>query len=166
MKDHGLNEDDADSRLRLEILKKLRIVIRAAQRHSLWVEKRCGVSGAQLWMMQELHDRPGLRVGELADRLAIHQTTASNLLDDLKKRGYVVKVRDAEDQRVIHLALSESGEHALAESPSPARGLMPEAIMKLDKRGLRHLDKGLQGLFESMNELDEGFGMLPLPFTM
>jgi DNA-binding MarR family transcriptional regulator len=151
---------------RLDILKKLRIVIRAAQRHSLWIEKQCGVSGAQLWMMQELHDQPGLRVGELATKLAIHQTTASNLLDALRKRGYVVKERDSDDQRVVNLKLSEEGEQALLTAPTPARGLLPEAIMNLDEECLLQLDKGLQGLLGSINQLDEGFGMLPMPFNM
>jgi len=151
---------------RLDILKKLRIVIRAAQRHSLWIEKQCGVSGAQLWMMQELSDQPGLRVGELADKLAIHQTTASNLLDALRKRGYVVKERDTVDQRVVNLKLSEEGKNALANAPKPARGLLPEAILHLDEENLQQLDKGLQGLLNSIDQLDEGFGMLPLPFNM
>lgn len=151
---------------RLDILKKLRIVIRAAQRHSLWIEKQCGVSGAQLWIMQELHDHPGLRVGELADKLAIHQTTASNLLDALRKRGYVVKARDSDDQRVVNLKLSEEGKTVLVKAPTPARGLLPEAILNLDEESLLQLDKGLQGLLKSIDQLDEGFGMLPLPFSM
>ncbi len=157
--------DDA-SASRLDILKKFRIVIRAAQRHSQWIEKQCGVSGAQLWIMQELRDQPGLRVGELASKLAIHQTTASNLLDSLRKRGYVVKERDAEDQRVVNLKLSEEGEQALSKAPTPARGLLPEAILNLDEKSLTELDKGLQGLLNSIDQLDEGMGMLPMPFSM
>jgi DNA-binding MarR family transcriptional regulator len=151
---------------RLDILKKLRIVIRAAQRHSLWVEKQCGVGSAQLWIMQELHDQPGLRVGELADRLAIHQTTTSNLVDALRRRGYVVKERDTEDQRVVKLKLSEAGLGLLVKAPAPTRGLLPEAVLQLDPASLRQLDKGLQGLLDSIGQLDEGFGMLPLPFSM
>jgi DNA-binding MarR family transcriptional regulator len=151
---------------RLEILKKLRIVVRAAQRHSLWIEKQCGVSGVQLWIMQELYDKPGMRVGELANKLAIHQTTTSNLVDALRKRGFVVKERDAEDQRVVNLKLSDEGEQALLKAPTPARGLLPEAILNLDEESLQELDKGLQGLLDSIDQLDEGMGMLPMPFSM
>lgn len=151
---------------RLEILKKLRVVIRAAQRHSLWIEKQCGVSGAQLWIMQELHENSGLRVGELAKKLAIHQTTTSNLLDALEKRGYVVKTRDAKDQRVVKVKLTEEGSRTLQNAPAPARGLLPEALMQMDEANLARLDQGLQGLLDSIDVLDEGFGMLPLPFTM
>jgi DNA-binding MarR family transcriptional regulator len=171
VKKHALEDDssanvDPASPSRLDILKKLRIVIRAAQRHSLWIEKQCGVSGAQLWMMQELHDFPGLRVGELASKLAIHQTTASNLLDALRKRGYVVKERDPNDQRVVNLKLSAEGACVLSKAPTPARGLLPEAILYLDEENLLQLNNGLQGLLNSIDQLDEGYGMLPLPFTM
>ena len=151
---------------RLDVLKKLRIVFRAAQRHSLWIEKQCGVNGAQLWMMQELQDQPGMRVGELASKLAIHQTTASNLVDALRKRGYVLKERDPSDQRVVNLKLSEAGRQVLATAPTPARGLLQEAILHLDEETLAQLDIGLQGMLSSIDKLDEGFGMLPLPFMM
>jgi DNA-binding MarR family transcriptional regulator len=150
----------------LDILKKIRIVIRAAQRHSAWIEQQCGVNGAQLWIMQELNDAPGIRVGDIAHRLAIHQTTASNLLDALQKRALVVKARDPEDQRVVRLVLSEQGAALLHHAPKPAQGLLPEALRQLDEPCLAQLDQGLQCLLERIDILDEGYGMQPLPFTM
>jgi len=150
----------------LAILQKLRIVIRSAQRHSVWIEKQCGVSGAQLWIMQELASTPGLRVGEVAARLAIHQTTASNLLDELQKQALVVKTRDSADQRVVRLTLSETGAALLVRAPKPARGLLPAALMEMEEEPLLRLDAGLQELLDSIEVLDEEHGMLPLPFTM
>ncbi|HEX7633873.1 MAG TPA: MarR family transcriptional regulator [Noviherbaspirillum sp.] len=150
----------------LDILKKIRIVIRAAQRHSAWIEKQCGVSGAQLWVMQELQETPGLRVGEIANRMAIHQTTVSNLLDPLEKRGYVIKTRDPNDQRAVRLFLSEEGFKLLEHAPKPARGLLPEALRQLAPECLLQLNHGLQGLLDSIGVLDEGYGSQPLPFIM
>lgn len=167
--DRPVTPGDAATRARaqrLAVLKKLRIVIRSAQRHSSWIEKQCGVNGAQLWIMQELQTTPGLKVGEIAERLAIHQTTASNLLDGLHKKGYLSKVRDTIDQRVVRLTLSESGHSLLAEAPKPAEGLLPGALTRMDGAALLTLDAGLQGLLESMDLLDEEHGMLPLPFTL
>jgi DNA-binding MarR family transcriptional regulator len=150
----------------LAVLQKLRIVIRAAQRHSLWIEKQCGVNGAQLWIMQELADTPNLRVGQVTARLAIAQATTSNLLDGLVRKGYVIKTRDPDDARVVKLALSLTGAAVLAAAPKPARGLLPEALASLDAAGLAALNTGLQGLLSSIEVLDEGFGLQPLPFTM
>lgn len=162
---HTASSDDS-AEIKLAILKKLRIVIRAAQQHSLWIEKQCGVSGAQLWIMQELLECPNLRVGELAQKLAIHQTTASNLLDALEKRGYISKARDTVDQRVVRVNLTAQGVELLQQAPKPARGLLPEALRHMDNTALEGLNAGLQGLMGGIDLMDESFAMLPLPFTM
>ena len=155
-----------DTDARLEILKKLRIIIRTAAQHSSWIDKQCGVNGAQLWIMQELQESNKLRIGELTAKLAIHQTTTSNLVDDLEKRGYVIKARDPNDQRAVIVMLSEQGKATLLKAPKPARGLLPEALMQLDRSRLNELDSALTGLLDSIELLDEEFGMLPLPFTL
>lgn len=150
----------------LDVLKKLRVVIRAAQRHSAWVEKQCGISGAQLWVMQEVHDAPGARVGEIASRLAIHQTTMSNLLNGLVRQGYIVKSRDENDQRVVKLTLSEDGKRLLEQAPKPARGLLPEALLQMDDAALSELNRGLCHLTDSIDSMDEEYSLQPLSFTM
>jgi DNA-binding MarR family transcriptional regulator len=150
----------------LAILAKFRILIRAAQRHSAAIQKRCGVSGAQLWMLQELRDAPGLRVGELATRMAIHQTTTSNLLDSLEKSGYVLKSRDESDQRVVNLSLSPSGARLLRKAPQPARGLLPEALARVGATDRARLDAGLQALLDVIGDADQEAGEKPLSFTL
>lgn len=164
--ERDISKSATDTVSRFEILKKLRIVIRAAAQHSSWIEKQCGINGAQLWIMHELHEAGGLRVGELAKMLAIHQTTTSNLVDGLEKRDYVVKARDPLDQRAVKVTLSEQGVTMLLNAPKPARGLLPEALLQMDDVCLAQLDNGLQGLLDSIEVLDDEFGMLPLPFTM
>ena len=159
-------QNTSDSAAQLEILKKLRIIIRAAAQHSSWIDKQCGVNGAQLWIMQELQEAGKLRVGELTAKLAVHQTTTSNLVDSLEKRGLVTKARDPNDQRVVTVMLTEQGTAVLLKAPKPARGLLPEALLQLDQKHLDELESGLQGLLESIETLDEEFGMLPLPFTL
>jgi DNA-binding MarR family transcriptional regulator len=150
----------------LETLAKLRIVIRAAQRHSAAIQKRCGVSGAQLWMMQEIAEAPGLRVGELAARMAIHQTTTSNLLDALVKRGYIKKLRDDVDQRVVNLWLTPGGARVLRKAPQPARGLLAEALARVDSKKRAQLDTGLQALLDVIEDTDIGAGSKLLPFML
>lgn len=150
----------------LDVLKKFRIVVRAAQRHSAWVEKQCGISGAQLWVMQEVHDAPGARVGEIASKLAIHQTTMSNLLNGLVKHGYIVKNRDTQDQRAVKLELSEKGKALLEMAPKPSKGFLPEALLQMEASALQELDRGLENLMQSMDLMDEEYGFQPLSFTM
>lgn len=161
-----LPETDPFQDIRFTILKQMRVVVRAAQQHSAWIEKQCGVTGAQLWLMQELEEAGGLRVGELARRLAIHQTTTSNLLDSLVKRELVEKSRDPDDQRAVIVSLSAAGSALLVRAPKPARGLLPEALMHMTPQAMQQLSGGLQSLIDCIETADEEFAMLPLPFTM
>lgn len=73
--------------------------------------------------MQELLERPGQRMGELAGKMSIYQTTASNLVEAPVKKNYVRKARDQPDQRVVILTLTEQGQAVIDSAPQPARGL-------------------------------------------
>jgi DNA-binding MarR family transcriptional regulator len=161
----AVNEKRADA-TPVNALQKLRIVVRAAQRHSTWIEKQCGVTGAQLWLMQELHETPGLRVGELAERLAIHQTTTSNMLNALVRKKLLVKNRETSDQRVVTLSLTKEGMSIVAKAPKPVRGVLPEALRRMDQKSLGDLTRGLQALLAEIGIADEALGLEPLPFTM
>lgn len=149
----------------LSVLQRFRVLIRTAQRHSQWIERQSGVTGAQLWALQELSEVPGLRVGELANRMALHQSTASNMVDRLETSKLIRKERTSADQRVVRLYLTEDGEALLRRAPSPARGVLPEALRLLDEEALARLQGELDGLLRQIKNLDEGFGMQPLPFT-
>ncbi|AMO35576.1 MarR family transcriptional regulator [Thauera humireducens] len=149
----------------LSVLQRFRVLIRTAQRHSQWIERQSGVTGAQLWALQELAEVPGLRVGELANRMALHQSTASNMVDRLETAALIRKERTSADQRVVRLYLTEAGTALLARAPSPARGVLPEALRLLDPEALARLQGELDGLLLQIRDLDEGFGMQPLPFT-
>ncbi len=149
----------------LSVLQRFRVLIRTAQRHSQWIERQSGVTGAQLWALQELKELPGLRVGELANRMALHQSTASNMIDRLETAELIRKERTSADQRVVRLYLTEQGEALLARSPSPARGVLPEALRLLDEDSLCKLQDDLDALLRQIKDLDAGFGMQPLPFT-
>ena len=149
----------------LSVLQRFRVLIRTAQRHSQWIERQSGVTGAQLWALQELAEAPGLRVGELANRMALHQSTASNMVDRLETAALIRKERTSAVQRVVRLYLTDAGTALLGRAPSPARGVLPEALRLLDPEALGRLQGELDGLLLQIRDLDEGFGMQPLPFT-
>ena len=147
----------------LSVLQRFRILIRTAQRHSQWIERQSGGTGAQLWALQELREAPGLRVGELANRMALHQSTTSNMVDRLETSGLIRKERTSADQRVVRLYLTDEGLALLARAPSPARGVLPEALRLMDDVWLARLLSALGKGVRQAKSLDEGFGMQPLP---
>lgn len=151
----------------LDILQKFRVIVRAAQKYSQRVEKQLGVTGAQLWVMKEIYQSPGLRVGEIAKKMAIHQTTTSNLLDALEKKNMVKKTRTANDQRIVIISLTEQGRELIEQTTGPVRGLLPEALSQMHPSDLDQLGQSLDVLMKCIAQIDvEESALLPLPFTM
>lgn len=144
------------------IMHSLRIVIRAVQDYSRWVEARCGLTSPQLWALWELFTTPGMKVSELAAALYIHQSTASNMLDKLETKGLIERRRGGPDQRIVRLHLSEAGVALLATAPRPAQGALTAALQQLPDASLQCLSAGLQDLVTALRFKDPKAALKPL----
>lgn len=116
---------------RQEVLKQFRVLLRSIKRHYHWIEKECGMSGAQLWAMAEIADAPGIKVSDLARQLGIHLSTASNLLRRLEELGLVQRVRIGADHRVVQLKVTGKGAKILQRAPRPLVGVLQQALAEL-----------------------------------
>lgn len=137
-----------------DVLRQFRVVFRAVKQHFLWVERACGVSGSQLWVLATVARNPGMRVGALANALSIHQSTASNLLERVEKLGYLKRTRDPEDQRSVRLHLTPAGEAVVSKAPQPLEGVLPNALAELPAEVLEQLHDGMETLIARMQMSD------------
>jgi len=137
--------------IKLEVLRLFRVIFKTAQQHAHCVETICGISNAQLWALSEISQNPGMRVTELAEALSVHQTTASNLLDKLCKTGLIRRERINEDQRVVSLFITDSGQQMLANSPRPTQGILQSALFNLPDSTLTSLESNLNELILIMD---------------
>jgi len=144
------------------VVQSLRVIFRAIQEHSRWVEKQCGVSATQLWVMWELFAEPGQRVSQLSQVLSIHPSTASNLLDKLERKALVRRERAGPDQRVVRLYLTDSGAALLGHAPRPAQGALTDALLRQSDQVLAELDADLARLVAAMRVKDESAALQPL----
>lgn len=152
----------ARRREELEVLRQFRVIFSSAKKHFRAVEARCGVSGSQLWALIELRERPGLKVSELAGSMSIRPSTASNLLDKLEARGLIRRARSDTDQRVVQVFLTKDGSSVVATAPTPARGVVPDALGRLPAATLRCLAQDLDALIGNFEVLDAGASSKPL----
>ena len=149
----------------LDVLQQLRVVVRMAGSHSARLERSTGIPGAQLWALHEIAQADGVSVGELAQRLRMHQTTVSNLLNRLDAAGLVHKGRSPQDQRIVQVHLTAAGRRGLRRSPGPARGLLLDVLDGMSAAQLRKVHAGLTVLIDRMGGFDAALATKPLPFT-
>jgi len=146
----------------MAVLQQFRFIFKSVKKHFQWVEKETGISGSQLWALAKIAAAPGLRVTELARTLAVHQTTASNLVDKLVQRKLVRRERKSEDQRVVQLFLTRSGNSVISKAPQPYEGVLPDALIRLPQADLDKLDALLKSLTRRMRVRDASGRRTPL----
>lgn len=148
--------------LTLQVLKKFRVIYGSVRQHFRDVEQTCGVSGSQLWVMQEVANTGGIGVSELAERLSIHQSTCSQLVEKLVARKLILKERSEEDQRRVGLFITDEAAKLLKEAPGPSEGVLPKALGGLSIDTMQSLDAALEKVIQQLQNSDEELGDRPL----
>jgi len=132
----------------------LRRLVRAIRRGGNEAEKRTGVSGAQLFVLQQLADGQPKSMGEIAARTLTHQSTVSVVVARLARKGLVVRHPDPADRRRVMLSLSASGRTLLRRAPEPVQALLVESIAKLPPKDVKLLARHLRTLVRDVGAAD------------
>lgn len=143
--------------LSFQVLKKFRQIYGSVRQHFHEVEQSCGVSGSQLWILQEVANTPGVGVSELSGRLSIHQSTCSQLVEKLVTRNLIIKERGKDDQRRVGLCVTEITEELLRNAPGPTEGVLPEALMALPEGVLNELNASLAAVISQLQIRDDKY---------
>jgi DNA-binding MarR family transcriptional regulator len=102
-----------------QVLTSIRRVIRATDLHSKRLAKTSGLTAPQILLLQAIRKLEDSTIGQLANEVSLSQATVTNILDRLEKRELVKRERSTVDKRKVHAHLTERGEVALTEAPTP-----------------------------------------------
>jgi len=155
-------EINPSSQTVLEVLQQFRRIFGSMRQYFRLVEERCGMSGSQMWVLQEVSRSPEIGIGELAQRMGVHQSTCSLLVDKLVALGCLTKSRRQSDHRRVGLCLAQRGVEALAALPGPAEGVLPEALSELPEVVLKTLNINLEELIRYLPGKNEDYASTPL----
>lgn len=97
----------------------LRRILRATEQYERELAQAAGLTPAKLRVLQILSAEAGRQAppSRLAGRMGVSQATVTALVDQLEKRGYVLRERSVADRRQLLVRLTERGAEALAQAP-------------------------------------------------
>jgi DNA-binding MarR family transcriptional regulator len=110
------------------------------------VERRLGISGAQLFVLQKLAEAPVQSLNELAARTLTHQSSVSLVVTRLVARGLVSRTAAPEDARRLVIALTSAGRSLLQRAPEPLQARLIAGLKRLSPRERRSLARALDKL--------------------
>lgn len=137
-----------------EIMQSLRRMIKSLQDYSQTVFSHFGITGPQLWALKTINQVGSLSLGELSERMYLHPSTISGVIDRLEKRGYLVRDRNEDDRRIVKVRLTPKGRILVRKAPNPVQGKMIYGLRKLKKEKLDLIYESVQelvGIMEAKN---------------
>jgi len=151
-------------KLQKEVLKHFREIYIQAKSELKDNVKKTGLSGSQLWIMQQIYNFNGISNSELAKNLTLHVSTCSILVNKLIKKGLVEKTRSPTDERKIVLTITSKGKQLMAKAPKSPEGAIPSTLKKLNIEELEELNTVLTKFARKMKVLNKVYKDIPLDY--
>jgi DNA-binding MarR family transcriptional regulator len=137
-----------------EIMQCLRRIFKAIQQYSEAVLKEFGVTGPQLWALRTIYDDGQLSMGELSQRMYLHMSTVSGVVDRLEEKGYLERTRGEKDRRVVKISLTKAGKRIVQRGPEAAQGQLLHGLESLSGREVLIIRSSLERVVRLMEIQD------------
>lgn len=110
----------------------VRAVVRALRINTRAIELEIGISLAQLFVLQQVAQRPATSLNDLAERTATHQSSVSVVVRRLVDRGLVTRRSDSADKRRVQIELTPAGHKLLVGAPETIQSRLMAALQELN----------------------------------
>ncbi len=131
-----------------EVVRSFHRLFKGVDTFSKYSLRAFGVTGPQLWALRVIEEGRELTIGDLSDRMHLHISTVSGILDRLEKGRFVTRQRSASDRRVVLLKVTARGKAILARAPEPPRSRLARRLPRLSSGEIRKLLGGLHRLLD------------------
>jgi DNA-binding MarR family transcriptional regulator len=106
-------------------------------------QRTTGISGAQLFALQQIAGQRGASVNDIAAQTFTHQSSVSVVIQRLVDAGLVAKMPAGDDRRRRRLTVTAKGARALARGPGTVQEALVSAIAGLPTTDRRTLARVL-----------------------
>jgi DNA-binding MarR family transcriptional regulator/nitroimidazol reductase NimA-like FMN-containing flavoprotein (pyridoxamine 5'-phosphate oxidase superfamily) len=114
----------------VDAMSSLRQLVRALRAADSESEASLGVTAAQLFVLRAIRSAGSLSVSELAHRTATAQSSVSEVVTRLARKGVIVRRRSAADRRRTEIALSDAGRALLERVPETVQERLVAAFRR------------------------------------
>lgn len=139
-----------------EVIDSIRVLVKALRDSGRDVEQKLGVTPAQLYVLEQLRDRPA-SINELAERTYTHQSSVSMVVARLIESRLVARSTSRTDARKVSISLTTAGKNLLKRSPGAAQARLVSALKAMPRADLKSLSDqllNLTAIMEKQEKLD------------
>jgi len=97
-------------------------------------------------------EEPGIKVGELSELIHSTKPATSKMLKQVEEKGYIERVADKKDRRVVYIRLSDSGEIIMKDAMKRMGDFTNRTIKRLGEEDTKELIRLLKKFYQAFSE--------------
>lgn len=121
------------------VMDALRRSVRALRTANQNARRELGVTAAQLFVLRQIGEEPGLSLADLAERTHTAQSSVSEVVSRLVDDGHVEKTHAPDDRRKIVLELTRQGGEVMSRAGRPVQERLIAGLAQLSAEQRRTL---------------------------
>ncbi|HWL12025.1 MAG TPA: MarR family transcriptional regulator [Ureibacillus sp.] len=130
--------------------KELRFISHLIKQKGREILSNYTITPPQFIALQWLHESGDMTIGELSNKMYLAFSTTTDLVDRMEKNELVVRIRDEQDRRVVHIHLLQEGERIIEEVIEKRQNYLQDVLVDFDESEVESLSKLLHKLHQQM----------------
>jgi DNA-binding MarR family transcriptional regulator len=156
-----ISNGEVDTQLR-EIIQLIRKLVRARELYTKELIKKYQLSASQLHCILVLNEMGPLPPSKIAQHIMVNSSTVTGVIDRLEKKGFLERMRNSKDRRVITIALTEKGKELANNAPLPVQERMIKGIRALTEKERDQIIQALRTLTEMVDTQKSNLSRQPV----
>lgn len=116
------------------ILRSLRHIIHGVEQYSSQLASSWKITAPQLICLMEIANYGPMNATCISRAVHLSPSTVVGIIDRLEEKGWVKRVRDIKDRRVIVVSATAAGKKLLEQAPSPLQQTLADALSNLPEQ--------------------------------
>ena len=137
-----------------QIIYSIRRLIQASELYTKELNKKYLISAAQLNCILTLFEYGPLPLSQIAKHMMVKSSTVTGVVDRLEKKGFVERMRNSPDRRVITVQLTEAGKKLAENAPPPIQQKIIDGLRQTEKAKIEQIVCSLSILTDMLDVQD------------
>jgi len=137
-----------------QIIFSIRKLIQANELYTKELNKKYQVSSAQLNCILTLYEYGPLPPSKIANHIMVKSSTVTGVVDRLENKGFVERMRNSPDRRVITIQLTETGKKLAQNAPPPIQQKIIDSLRQTEKAKIDQIVHCLNMLTDMLDVQD------------
>ncbi len=111
-----------------------------------------GITGSQLFVLKTIYESKQMTVSSVAEELGVSLSAITAFIDKLAKAGFVHRLRDEDDRRLVWLTVTPKGEEILKVCLAGREQILMKYLGQLPEDDLEQLERIYEKLLAILRE--------------